>query len=74
MKEGIIGIDLPAVTKWFEGHLPGTKPPLDFHLITGGHSNLTYKVSDRSANVYILRRPPISSCRSTRTMSVGSSG
>jgi aminoglycoside phosphotransferase (APT) family kinase protein len=59
MKEDIIGIDVPAVTKWFEGHLPGTKPPLDFHLITGGHSNLTYKVSDRSANVYILRRPPI---------------
>jgi hypothetical protein len=51
MKEDIIGIDVPAVTKWFEGHLPGTKPPLDFHLITGGHSNLTYKVSDRSANV-----------------------
>ena len=59
MKEDFIGLDVPALTKWFEGHLPGTKPPLDFHLITGGHSNLTYKVSDRSGNVYILRRPPI---------------
>jgi aminoglycoside phosphotransferase (APT) family kinase protein len=59
MPEDIIGIDIPSVTKWFEDHLPGTKPPLDFNLIAGGLSNLTYKVSDSSGNVYILRRPPI---------------
>jgi len=59
MSDELIGIDVESVTKWFEDHLPGTKGPLDFDLIAGGLSNLTYKVTPASGGVYILRRPPI---------------
>jgi aminoglycoside phosphotransferase (APT) family kinase protein len=54
------GIDVEAVTPWFAANIPGTKPPLQFTLIAGGHSNLTYKVTDAAANEYVLRRPPLS--------------
>ncbi len=54
-----LGLDVPKLTRWFEDHIPGTRPPLDFELISGGQSNLTYKVSDRAGSAYILRRPPL---------------
>jgi aminoglycoside phosphotransferase (APT) family kinase protein len=54
------GIDVEAVTRWFAANIAGTKPPLQFTLIAGGHSNLTYKVTDAAANEYVLRRPPLS--------------
>ncbi len=37
------GIDSEAVTAWYAEHVPGTTPPLEFDLIAGGHSNLTYR-------------------------------
>src|SRR4051812_44870770 len=40
------GIDVDGVTAWFEGHVPSVVPPLAFDLIAGGHSNLTYRVTD----------------------------
>ena len=52
------GIDAPRVTGWFEEHVPGVAPPLDFTLVAGGRSNLTYTVTDRSGQRYVLRRPP----------------
>jgi aminoglycoside phosphotransferase (APT) family kinase protein len=54
------GIDVEAVTRWFAANIAGTKPPLQFTLIAGGHSNLTYKVTDAAANEFVLRRPPLS--------------
>ncbi|MCP3987245.1 MAG: phosphotransferase family protein [bacterium] len=57
--EPIKGIRAQNVTEWFEGHIPDVKPPLRFSLITGGHSNLTYKVEDSSGNTFVLRRPPL---------------
>jgi len=60
--QSIEGIDAAGVTRWFEEHVPGTKPPLAFELIAGGRSNLTFKVTDSAepANTYALRRPPVS--------------
>jgi len=53
------GIAVDAVSSWFAAHAPGCTPPLDFSLIAGGHSNLTYTVSDAAGGRWVLRRPPL---------------
>ena len=57
MREAV-GIDATNVTRWFEVHVPGVTPPLDFLLIAAGRSNLTFKVTDRTGRSWVLRRPP----------------
>lgn len=52
------GIDAPRVTEWFEAHVKGVEPPLDFTLVAGGRSNLTFLVTDQAGERYVLRRPP----------------
>ncbi|GGL03533.1 phosphotransferase family protein [Nocardia jinanensis] len=52
------GIDIERVTSWFAEHIPVAVPPLRFELITGGRSNLTYRVHDESGARWVLRRPP----------------
>ena len=54
------GIDVEAVTAWFEANVTGAQGPLTFDVIAGGHSNLTYKVTDAEDHSYVLRRPPLS--------------
>ncbi len=53
------GIDAAAVTAWFSDHVPGSTPPLEFSLIAGGHSNLTFAVEDNADHSWVLRRPPL---------------
>ncbi len=53
------GINRENVTAWFSENVPGIVPPLSFSLITGGRSNLTYKVVDAKQQTYVLRRPPL---------------
>lgn len=53
------GIDSDAVTDWYREHVPGTTPPLSFELIAGGHSNLTFRVTDAEGRATVLRRPPL---------------
>ncbi len=55
------GIDADGVTAWFEEHAPGVRPPLEFELISGGRSNLTFSVSDTGDRRWALRRPPLHS-------------
>jgi len=52
------GIRLDTVTRFFRESVPGGDAPLRFSLISGGRSNLTYRVDlpDRSV---ALRRPPL---------------
>jgi aminoglycoside phosphotransferase (APT) family kinase protein len=57
--EHLQGIDTERVTNWFHDNVPGAQPPLDFALIAGGHSNLTYRVVDRAGTAWALRRPPL---------------
>ncbi|MGI5218868.1 phosphotransferase family protein [Nocardia sp. CA-290969] len=52
------GIDIERVTGWFAENVPAAEPPLRFELITGGRSNLTYRVYGRSGGRWVLRRPP----------------
>jgi aminoglycoside phosphotransferase (APT) family kinase protein len=53
------GIDPPAVTAWFAQHVPAAIAPLAFERVAGGHSCLTYVVTDAVGERYVLRRPPI---------------
>jgi aminoglycoside phosphotransferase (APT) family kinase protein len=42
-----------------QAQIPDLAPPLEFTLIAGGHSNLTYRFVDRKGAAYVLRRPPL---------------
>ena len=57
--EATEGVDIDQVTAWFETHAPEVRPPLRFELIAGGHSNLTYRVTDTAGHAWVLRRPPL---------------
>jgi aminoglycoside phosphotransferase (APT) family kinase protein len=59
MTESIKGVDVERVTAWFEAHVPDAQGPLSFDLIAGGHSNLTYGVTDAAGHHFVLRRPPL---------------
>jgi aminoglycoside phosphotransferase (APT) family kinase protein len=52
------GIRETTLVPWLESHL-GLHAPLDFLLIAGGRSNLTYRVTDAGDRSVILRRPPL---------------
>jgi aminoglycoside phosphotransferase (APT) family kinase protein len=53
------GIDSSGVEAWFALNVPQASPPLSFERIAGGHSNLTYRVSDGGGHRWALRRPPL---------------
>jgi aminoglycoside phosphotransferase (APT) family kinase protein len=56
--DAVQGIDAAEVTAWFAERVE-VAPPLTFDLITGGHSNLTFKVTDAEGRAWVLRRPPL---------------
>jgi hypothetical protein len=53
------GIDRKPVEAWFGEHVAGVDFPLQFERIAGGHSNLTYRVTDAAGQKWALRRPPL---------------
>lgn len=55
----LLGIDIVPVERWLAQHAPGLPPPYRFERITGGHSNLTYRVTARNGSLGVLRRPPV---------------
>ena len=59
MSHEIKGVDVEKVTAWLEANVAGAKAPFAFDLIAGGHSNLTYGVTDAAGRRYVLRRPPL---------------
>ncbi len=59
MRDGVPGVDPSALDSWYAAHVDGARPPLDFEVITGGHSNITYRVTDAAGQRTILRRPPM---------------
>jgi aminoglycoside phosphotransferase (APT) family kinase protein len=65
MAETPKGIAPEAVTKWLAENIAGAKPPFEFSLITGGHSNLTYRVVDAAGRKLVLRRPPLGAVLAT---------
>src|SRR3954471_9197118 len=55
----IDGIDAASVTAWFHEHAGSGEGPLEFSRIAGGHSNLTFEVTDQAEGHWVLRRPPL---------------
>jgi len=52
------GIDAEAVAKFFAARVEGGDVPLRFSFLSGGRSNLTYRV-DGGGRTWVLRRPPL---------------
>ena len=54
------GVNAESVTRWLLANVAGSVAPFHFELIAGGHSNLTFSVTDSANHHYVLRRPPLS--------------
>ena len=54
----VTGIDVDPVSRWLDQNIEGVAGPYTFDLITGGRSNLTYRVTDSTGTVVVVRRPP----------------
>ena len=61
----IPGIQLEAVTKWLTDSIEGVQAPFSFVPIAGGHSNLTFAVTDAAGRRLVLRRPPLTAVLAT---------
>jgi aminoglycoside phosphotransferase (APT) family kinase protein len=55
----VAGIDVVRVSDWLITHVDGVHGPFEFSLIAGGHSNLTFGVTDAVGRKLVLRRPPL---------------
>lgn len=55
----VAGIEVHEVTAWLEQYVEGAQGPFQFDVIAGGHSNLTFKVTDATGQRFVLRRPPL---------------
>jgi aminoglycoside phosphotransferase (APT) family kinase protein len=55
----IEGYDVPAVETWIAEHCEGLRPPFDWVRLEGGHSNLTYSLTDQDGKRAVVRRPPM---------------
>jgi aminoglycoside phosphotransferase (APT) family kinase protein len=58
MEPSVTGVDEHRVSEWLRDHV-GAVTPLRYHLIAGGHSNLTYRVDAADGQSYVVRRPPL---------------
>ena len=59
------GIEAGRVERWLAGHVDGLTGPVEFGLVSGGRSNLTYRLTDATGVMYVLRRPPTGGVLST---------
>lgn len=65
MSETTKGLDTDEVSDWFGAHIPDVRLPLSASFISGGHSNLTFRVTESSGSGsdgprhWVLRRPPL---------------
>ncbi|MFM8993493.1 MAG: tetratricopeptide repeat protein [Actinomycetota bacterium] len=54
------GINVATVTPWLTATVAGFTAPFTARGIAGGHSNLTFHLTDAKGKEYVLRRPPLS--------------
>ncbi|HTO00254.1 MAG TPA: phosphotransferase family protein, partial [Microthrixaceae bacterium] len=65
MSEVAEGVDHDAISGWFAQNVSDVQLPLQVELIAGGHSNLTYSLTEQPAadgaegRRWVLRRPPL---------------
>ena len=60
-----VGVDPGPVEAWFREHVPEARPPLRYERVAGGHSCLTYVVTDGDGKRCVLRRPPLGTVLAT---------
>lgn len=60
MAETHEGVDHDHVVRWLTERVE-VQPPLDFEVVEGGRSNLTFIVTDQQRRRWVLRRPPLHS-------------
>ncbi|MEM8923341.1 MAG: phosphotransferase family protein [Actinomycetota bacterium] len=53
------GYDRSAVEAWIAANVEGLHPPCDWEQLEGGHSNLTYVLTDGDGRRAVVRRPPL---------------
>jgi len=53
----VVGVDVPTIEAWLTGVAEIT-PPIVWERLPGGHSNLTYLLSDAAGREIVIRRPP----------------
>jgi aminoglycoside phosphotransferase (APT) family kinase protein len=52
-------VPVAALTEWLRAEVPEVAPgPVEVRRISGGHSNLTYRIVDAAGTSWALRRPP----------------
>jgi aminoglycoside phosphotransferase (APT) family kinase protein len=59
------GIEAERVRRWLAAHIDGLVGRVEFGLVPGGRSNLTYRLTDAAGATYALRRPPTGGVLST---------
>ena len=59
------GIEADRVGRWLAEHVDGLVGPVEFRLVSGGRSNLTYQLTDAAGATHALRRPPTGGVLST---------
>jgi aminoglycoside phosphotransferase (APT) family kinase protein len=52
-----VGFDPPRVERWLRDTTE-VVPPCAWRRLEGGHSNLTYELTDQRGRAYVIRRPP----------------
>jgi aminoglycoside phosphotransferase (APT) family kinase protein len=53
------GYDVDAVEAWIRANIPALSPPFAWSKLEGGHSNLTYQLTDATGRKTVIRRPPL---------------
>ena len=56
---GTPGYDQGSVDAWIRGNVDGFEPPFTWEKLEGGHSNLTYALTDQTGTRAVIRRPPL---------------
>ncbi|MFV0534776.1 MAG: phosphotransferase family protein [Cumulibacter sp.] len=64
-QDELVGIEENKVRAWLSDNIDGLQAPVNFSLVSGGRSNLTYGVTDAAGKRYALRRPPTGGVLST---------
>ena len=52
------GYQVDAVEQWIRDNVQGLEPPFEWARLPGGHSNLTYQLTDQNGKLAVIRRPP----------------
>lgn len=56
--DAVVGFDSALIERWLPT-VADVKPPLRWRRLPGGHSNLTYEVTDDAGREMVIRRPPL---------------